>query len=144
MNDTWIPPPVTTTNRPSPRAGADPSLRPGARLDTFEIQRVIARSSSTIVYLAADHTLAMPVAIQEYLPARLVERSADQHLRAVDTWHEEVVARGRRAFIDETRMLAHCDHPALLRISHLREANGTAYRVMPFYRGQTCSTCAAR
>jgi hypothetical protein len=115
---------------------ADPALPAGARLGTFELQRVIARSASGIVYLAIDHALAQTVAILEYLPARLVQRDSGLRLRATDVWHEEVIARGLRAFIDEARLLAHCDHPALVRVNQLFEANGSAYRVMPYYAGR--------
>src|SRR4030095_527327 len=41
-----------------------------------------------------------------------------------------------KAFINETRTLARCDHPSLLRIVRLWEANATAYRVMPRYPGR--------
>ena len=41
-----------------------------------------------------------------------------------------------QAFIDEARTLARCDHPSLLRIVRLLEANGTAYSVMPYYVGR--------
>ena len=107
MNDRLSSPPDLGTSPPS----ADPALAHGARLGAFEIQRVLARSASTLVYVATDHALARQVAIQEYLPARLVRRDADQRLRAVDAWHDDVIARGLRAFIDEARLLAHCDHP---------------------------------
>ena len=113
-----------------------PALPPGTRLGNFEIQREIARSASTVVYLATDLALDLPVAIQEFSPARFVQRDAAQQLHAVDPAHGGVVGRGLRAFIDEARMLAHCDHASLVRVVQLFEANGTAYRVMPFCEGQ--------
>ena len=113
-----------------------PALPPGTRLGNFDVQREIARSASTVVYLATDLALDLPVAIQEFLPARFVRRDAAQHLHAVDPAHGGVVGRGLRAFIDEARMLAHCDHASLVRVVQLFEANGTAYRVMPFCEGQ--------
>ena len=115
---------------------ADATLPAGTRLGSFELQRAIARSPSSVVYQATDHALALTVAIQEYLPARLVRRDSGLRLRATDTWHEDVIARGLRAFIDEARLLAHCDHPALVRVNQLFEVNGSAYRVMPFYSGR--------
>jgi serine/threonine protein kinase len=130
MNDRHLPP-------LHPASGlADPGLPPGTRLGPFEVQRLIARSASSAVYLATDHALALAVAIQEYLPARLVHRDADLNLHATDEWHEDVIARGLRAFVDEARLLAHCDHPALVRVNQLFEAHGTAYRVMPYYSGR--------
>ena len=113
-----------------------PALPPGTRLGNFEMQREIARSASTVVYLATDLALDLPVAIQEFLPARFVRRDAAQHLHTVDPAHGGVVGRGLRAFIDEARMLAHCDHASLVRVVQLFEAHGTAYRVMPFCEGQ--------
>ena len=113
-----------------------PALPPGTRLGNFEVQREIARSASTVVYLATDLALDLPVAIQEFLPARFVQRDAAQQLHAADPAHGGVVGRGLRAFIDEARMLAHCDHASLVRVVQLFEANGTAYRVMPFCEGQ--------
>jgi hypothetical protein len=45
----------------------------------------------------------------------------------------DAFAKGLKAFINETRTLARCNHPSLVRIVRLWEANGTAYRVMPRY-----------
>src|SRR5258707_92397 len=120
MNDRLSSLPDTAAG-PPPTDPADPALPHGARVHTFEIERVLARSAGTIVYLATDHALAMPVAIQEYLPARLMRRESGLQLRPVDAWHDDVIARGLRAFIDEARMLAHCEHPALVRVNQLFE-----------------------
>jgi serine/threonine protein kinase len=130
MNDKTTPPSA------HPAGLVDPALPAGSRLGPFELQVVLARSTSTVVYQAIDHSLAMQVAIQEYLPARLVRREPDQSVHAIDAWQEDALARGLRAFVDEARMLVRLDHPALVRVLQLREANGTAYRVMPFYRGE--------
>ncbi|HWH84253.1 MAG TPA: septum site-determining protein, partial [Burkholderiaceae bacterium] len=129
MNDRQTPPTAAAQ-------GPDAVLPAGTRLGAFELQRVLARSASSAVYLAVDHGLALTVAVQEYLPARLVRRDAHGALLAIDAWHEDVVARGLRAFVDEARLLAHCDHPALVRVSQLFEAHNTAYRVMPYYTGR--------
>jgi serine/threonine protein kinase len=111
-------------------------LAVGSRLGPFEVIRLIALSAGTATYLATDHALGIRVALQEYLPARLMRRDADHSLRALDPAHDQAIARGRHAFIEETRLLARCDHPSLARISQLFEANGTSYRVMPYYDGQ--------
>ena len=130
MNDKTTPPSA------HPAGLVDPALPAGSHLGPFEFQVVLARSTSTVVYQAIDHSLAMPVAIQEYLPARLVRREPDQSVHAIDAWQEDALARGLRAFIDEARMLVRFEHPALVRVLQLREANGTAYRIMPLYRGE--------
>lgn len=137
MNDRLFP------ARPSPRAQVDIALPAGARLGPFEVQRLLARGASSFVYLATDHALAMPVALQEYLSMHMVYRDAWLHLHANDAWHEDVLSRGMRIFIDESRLLARCEHPALVRVNHLFEANGTAYRVMPFHPGKRLSEVRA-
>ena len=120
---------------PDPTAPAAP-LPPGWRVGAWEVQRVIARSESSVVYRATDHNLDMTVALQEYLPARFAQRDAGQHLHAPHPWQEEVIARGLQAFTGEARLLARCDHPSLVRVTALFEAHGTAYRVMPLYDGR--------
>ena len=120
---------------PSDMSPAAP-LPSGWRLGGWEIQRVIARSESSVVYLVTDHNLDLPVALQEYLPARFARRDASQHLHGADLRQNAVMARGLHAFIAEARLLARCDHPSLVRVSGLFEAHGTAYRVMPLYEGR--------
>lgn len=120
---------------PEPTAPAAP-LPPGWRVGAWEVQRVIARSESSVVYRANDHNLDLPVALQEYLPARFAQRDAAQRLHGQHAWQEEVIARGLQAFIGEARLLARCEHPSLVRVTALFEANGTAYRVMPLYDGR--------
>ncbi len=111
-------------------------LPSGWRLAGWEIQRAIARSESSVVYRATDHNLDLPVALQEYLPARFARRDASQDLHGADLQQHAVMARGLQAFIAEARLLARCDHPSLVRVSGLFEAHGTAYRVMPLYEGR--------
>ena len=113
----------------------DLALPAGSRVRGFEIQRVISSSASTTVYLATDLVLELPMAVQEYLPLQFVQRDA-MWVRATDAWHEDLIARGLRAFMAESRMLAHADHPVLVRVHQLFEANGTAYRVMPLCPGR--------
>jgi serine/threonine protein kinase len=137
-------PSATTAPRdevPKPGAAPQPAVDPalpdlalpiGTRLGAFEIVRVKSRSASTIVYFATDHALLRPVAIQEYVPARFVRR-VERRLNAIDPWREDAIERGHQAFVDEARVLAGVDHPGVVRVSHLFEANGTAYRVMPVY-----------
>lgn len=138
MNDRFDPPALDAPTRPA-GAAPDLALAVGTRLGDFEIREVIARGASTVVYLAIDHLLLMPVAIQEYLPGRLVQRDPRMQLVPIDAWHEDVVLRGLRAFIEEARMLAPLDHPALVKVRQLFEANGSAYRVMPLCPGQRLS-----
>jgi serine/threonine protein kinase len=108
-------------------AAAD-ALPMGSRIASFEIEAVIARGLTSFVYLAQDLTRGLPVAIKEYAPARRVGAAPND---AIDP----LIQRGLQAFMAEARVLAACHHPSLVRVEALLDANGTAYRVMPFYKG---------
>jgi serine/threonine protein kinase len=109
-----------------------PPLEPGSRVGSFELRRLIAQGPSTAVYLAQDSSLGVDVAIKEFRLARGAARPAPTgsptHVQL-----EPAVERGLRAFVEEARMLARCDHPSLLAVRGLFESQGTAYRVMPYY-----------
>src|SRR5258706_3799666 len=122
---------------PAPSAmRRDDGLRPGTRLDEFEVERVIAASGFALVYLARDHAASRRVAIKESLPDTLAVRGEDGAqalLRAPS--HAEAFERGRRAFIEEAQLLARLDHPSLVHVLRHWEANGSVYRAMPYYPG---------
>ena len=109
------------------------ALPPGAWLDEFEVGEIIGEGSTTIVYAATDRARAIPVAIAEYMPARLAQRNHEAQVTPRTSTQADAFAKGLKAFINETRTLARCNHPSLVRIVRLWEANGTAYRVMPRY-----------
>ena len=117
---------------PFPADGHAPA---GHRLGHFELRGVAARNSLGIVYRAWDHELGIAVAIKEYLPQYIVRRDAQGQLQPQGSVATGAFERGRDAFIDETRLLARCDHPSLLRVRQLLRAHGTVYRVMPWCQG---------
>ncbi len=115
------------------------ALGPGTLLGEFEICEVIGQGGFGIVYLARDQSLGRMVAIKEYMPARLVEREANGSLLVLSGEPSEHYYSGLNGFINEARLLAQFDHPALVKVYRFWEANGTAYMAMPFYEGQTLS-----
>jgi serine/threonine protein kinase len=117
-------------------ASAARALPAGAWLDEFEVRGVIGEGSAVIVYAATDRALDVPVSIAEYMPARLAQRSDEAQVTPRTSAHAEAFAKGLKAFINESRTLARYDHPSLVRIVRLWEANATAYRVMPRYPGR--------
>lgn len=129
---------------PTPQSAADtpPSrddaLAIGARLDEFQIERVIGASGFGVVYVATDLGLQRRVAIKEYLPDTLVVRAPDgaRVLLRADS-NAEAFERGRRAFVEEAQMLARCHHPSLVHVLRHWEAHGTVYRAMPYYPGES-------
>ena len=117
----------------SPTPSAVRALPARARLDGFEIERIICEGSVAIIYSATDRALAVPVAIAEYMPAQLAQRNGEAQVTPRTSAQADTFAKGLKAFINETRTLARCDHPSLVRVLRLFEANATAYRVMPRY-----------
>ena len=115
-----------------------PGLLPvGTRLHEFEVTGLIGEGGFGVVYLAQDHQLQRRVALKEYLPATLAVRGSGQEVTLRSQRHAETFAKGLQSFINEARLLARFDHPALVKVHRFWEANGTAYLVMPYYEGPT-------
>jgi hypothetical protein len=123
------------TDRPGTDAAN--ALPVGHRLHEFELRGVIGVGGFGIVYRAFDHSLEREVAIKEYLPAALAGRSGKQQVSLLSASHSETFALGMSSFVNEAKLLARFDHPSLLKVHRFWEDNGTAYMVMPLYRGQT-------
>lgn len=113
------------------------ALKPGYRLDEFEIRRTVGAGGFGIVYEAWDCSLSRTVALKEYMPASLASRAEGATVHVISDEHASVFSKGMSSFINEAKTLAQFDHPALLRVYRFWEQNGTAYMVMPYYRGCT-------
>lgn len=114
------------------------ALPTGTRLsDEFEIVGLVGQGGFGIVYLADDHSLQRRVAVKEYMPASLAMRGASSHVVLKSERDADTFGVGLRSFVNEARLLARFDHPALLKVFRFWEANGTAYMAMPYYAGRT-------
>src|SRR5215813_7616435 len=113
------------------------ALPAGTRLLEFEIVGLIGEGGFGIVYLAHDCVLERKVALKEYLPSTLANRGPGQTVTVASGRNVEIFQVGLRSFVNEARMLAQFDHPALVKVYRFWEANGTAYMVMPYYEGIT-------
>jgi len=118
-------------------ADAPSALPLGARVAEFEIRGVLGSGGFGIVYLAWDHALEREVALKEYMPATLAGRGGDLSVSVRSNSMADTFALGLRSFVNEARMLARFDHPSLVKVYRFWEANGTAYMVMPYYKGRT-------
>jgi len=119
------------------QAASHNALPVGTRLDEFEIRSVIGEGGFGIVYRAFDHALEREVAIKEYMPSAMAARDATMHVSVLSQGHVETFTLGLRSFVNEARLLARFDHASLVKVHRFWEANGTAYMVMPYYRGRT-------
>lgn len=109
----------------------------GSRVADFEIAGVIGEGGFGVVYLAFDHSLQRTVAIKEYMPAAFALRGADYGVMPRSARDSETFTTGLKSFINEARLLAQFDHPALIKVYRFWEQNGTAYMAMRYYEGQT-------
>ena len=113
------------------------ALAVGSFLDEFELQSVAGEGGFSIVYRAWDHTLKRVVALKEYFPSGMVARSGGTQVVVRSDRHTEAFEAGLRSFVEEARLLAKFDHPALVKVYRFWRANGSAYMVMPFCEGIT-------
>jgi len=113
------------------------ALSMGTYLGEFELTSVLGEGGFGIVYLAWDHSLQRRVALKEYMPAALAARAGTTQVQVKSARHRDTFDIGLKSFINEARLLAHFDHPSLVKVYRFWEDNGTAYMVMPFYEGIT-------
>lgn len=111
--DATVPPPMS-------------ALPEGTPVGRFELVRVLAETPLGIEYRAVDRAQGTEVVLREYLPRRFAHRvgTAVRPRSAADA---EALARGLKAFADEARVLMHIEHPSLVRVVDVLEANHTAY-----------------
>lgn len=120
------------------------TLTPGTLLHWYRIEGILGTGGFGITYLARDTNLAREVAIKEYFPSGLARRERDgtvsvgtSEARAQFTW-------GLDRFISEGRTLARFDHPGIVGVIAVFEANDTAYLVMRYERGLPLSALLRR
>lgn len=132
--------PPTQAAPPPAAAAFDDSgegLPIGTRLGEFELTRLVGVGGFGVVYMATDHSLQRRVALKEYMPTSLAQRSGTMQVSVKSERYRETFEAGRKSFINEARLLASFDHPSLVKVYRFWEDNGTAYMVMPFLEGKT-------
>ena len=130
--------------RPEFTEFAEHALPDGTLIEGFRIVRSIGEGGFGIVYLAWDVALERHVAIKEYMPTSLAIRanpSLEVSMRS--DRHRGTFDAGLKSFVNEARLLARFDHPALVKVFRFWEANRTAYMAMPFYEGPTLKATLA-
>jgi len=113
------------------------ALPVGTRVAEFVITGLVGVGGFGIVYRAHDKVLGRTVSVKDYMPSTLAQRQEGHTVCAKSTRSADLFLLGLNSFVNEARMLALFDHPALVKVYRFWEANGTAYMAMPFYEGQT-------
>jgi hypothetical protein len=133
------PPPPAPAPAPAPAAAhvdSGEGLPIGTRLGEFELTKLVGVGGFGVVYLSTDHSLQRRVALKEYMPSSLAQRSGTMQVSVKSERYRETFEAGLKSFVNEARLLASFDHASLVKVYRFWEANGTAYMVMPFYEGK--------
>ena len=120
-----------------PRRDVDADLRRGTALAQYVIEQRIGVGGHGIVYRAHDTALQRTVAIKEYMPATLATRTPEGRVVPRHARHEPHFALGLTSFLNEAKLLAFFDHPALIKVYQFWPENGTAYMAMTLLEGIT-------
>src|SRR5215467_5606409 len=105
--------------------------------DSYRIVRVVGSGGFGITYEAEDIKLRMPVALKEYYPLEFGDRDSTMSVKPKSDRHRQTFQWGRSNFLQEARTLARFEHPCIVRVTRVFEANSTAYMVMRFEEGQS-------
>jgi formylglycine-generating enzyme required for sulfatase activity/serine/threonine protein kinase len=112
------------------------ALAPGAVIDNLRIDRILGQGAFGITYLVTDQVLNKSFALKEYLPSELVSRSEDGVLQPINAGVSSHFSTGLSHFLTEGRTVAQLEHANIVKVFRCFEANGTAYLLMPWYRGE--------
>ena len=109
-------------------------LRPEKRLRQYKIIKALGAGGFSVVYLARDETLDKLFAIKEYFPPQFAHRRGDT-VRA-NPGEADNFTWGKARFIDDAKYLARFDHPNIVKVIQIFEANNTAYTVLEYLDGR--------
>lgn len=104
----------------------------------YLIGRVLGQGGFGITYKAQDWKTKQVVALKEYMPDTLANRTDGTMVSAYSEKRMESFEYGKKCFLDEARTLAEfIGNPNIVRVHSYFEENGTAYFVMDYIEGQS-------
>jgi len=112
----------------------------GYQLHWFQIESILGVGGFGITYLARDGNLKRSVAIKEFLPSDLSVRREDSTVEPISEDESETFRWGLDRFLSEARTLARFQHPNIVGVHSVFEANNTAYMVMEYEQGRSLGT----
>ena len=115
------------------------ALPVGTNVNGYVILKVIGQGGFGITYLAYDTQTGNQVALKEYLPASVALRNEAGTVTPYSVSGENDFAQGKSSFLKEAQNLGRFRHEAIVQVRGYFEANGTAYTVMEFAKGDTLS-----
>lgn len=101
----------------------------------YRIVEVLGAGGFGVTYLAKDETLEKLFAIKEYFPEQFAIRKGGS-VRAQASKADDF-QWGMQRFLEEARNLARFQHPNIVGVSQIFEANNTAYIVLEYQNGRS-------
>ena len=102
----------------------------------YLLGRVLGQGGFGITYIGYDNTLDARVAIKEYYPGDIAQRTPGDKTVMPYTQASGDYEHGKKRFIEEARTLARfSDFPGIVSVKDCFEEDNTAYMVMQFLEG---------
>jgi serine/threonine protein kinase len=133
---------MATTPLQFPQAASTPvgpvvPLPAGVRIDRFVIEQVLHHGAHGFAYRVRESGHHQPLVLLECFPRALAIRQPDGAVRPRQAGDAIALSVVCEAFVQDARALAVIDHPGVVKVFGVINANRTVYRLMPFVEGQT-------
>src|SRR2546423_264752 len=111
-------------------------LPSGPVVGGYQVIKKLAAGGFGVVYLCEDPERHL-VALKEYLPSSLAERSPGELTPRVKPEKQPLYRLGLKSFFEEGRSLAQISHPSVVSVLNFFRENETVYMVMNYLQGDT-------
>ncbi len=133
---------MATTPLQFPQSAATPvgpvvPLPAGVRIDRFVVEQVLHHGAHGFAYRVRESGHHQPLVLLECFPRALAIRQPDGAVRPRQAGDAIALSVVCEAFVQDARALAVIDHPGVIKVFGVVNANRTVYRLMPFVEGQT-------
>lgn len=106
------------------------ALESGASVDGFTVDRLLGRTSDTLLYLCREAASGQAYLLREYAPAGLAARLPGGGISAAGETGSAELAAGVARFLADCARAATLQHAALARSIRSFRASGTAYQLL--------------
>jgi serine/threonine protein kinase len=111
-------------------------LPSGTVVGGYQVIKKLAAGGFGVVYLCEDSERHL-VALKEYLPSSLAERSPGELTPRVKPEKQPLYRLGLKSFFEEGRSLAQISHTSVVSVLNFFRENETVYMVMNYLQGDT-------